>query len=407
MQLIRMPTHGCGCLAGKLRAAPNSGDAGKHCLHLCQAVSCLRFIKQCVLAMNTVDQLLVERQAGSSMQDAIAAVTDKLPTLEKQLSRARTQASILGDASSSLQLQRVCQLMESSVSELEQQLSSFCSEQSETAGQAGQPHNTATVGAVDSKAAAIRRIAAQLKQELAAFQESMSSSEQQQLEELTRQEVVQYLVQRQQTDIEGQVATMLRWQDAIRTEASSSSQRSKLRQKLSQGEAQLKRLVEGYNSLAAALSSRRLPAADLEAVKKGEYPWQFDGVEQDAPHSVPLKLRLEVCQKWQWLQRTKEGKQQVQQAMRNYVHYYQALLQELHDAATSGNSCNIMLPAYRMGAAFCQRQLKAAEPFVSVTRGKFVMPEPGAGVQVAVAAQRVPLLRQLPLDQFVKGAVQP
>jgi hypothetical protein len=222
--------------AGKLRAAPNSGDAGRHCLHLCQAVTCLRFIKQCVLAMDTVDQLLMERQAGSSMQDAIATVTAKLPTLETQLSRARTQASILGDASSSLQLRRVCQLMESSVLELEQQLTSFCQQQDGQEEQADQQHPAG--GAVSKRAAAIRCLATQLKQKLTAFQHSMSNSEQQKLEEVTRQEVVQYLVQCQQTDIEGQVATMLRWQEAIRTEASSSSQRTKLRQKLTHDAAQ-------------------------------------------------------------------------------------------------------------------------------------------------------------------------
>lgn len=379
--------------AGKLRAAPNSGDAGRHCLHLCQAVTCLRFIKQCVLAMDTVDQLLMERQAGSSMQDAIATVTAKLPTLETQLSRARTQASILGDASSSLQLRRVCQLMESSVLELEQQLTSFCQQQDGQEEQADQQHPAG--GAVSKRAAAIRCLATQLKQKLTAFQHSMSNSEQQKLEEVTRQEVVQYLVQCQQTDIEGQVATMLRWQEAIRTEASSSSQRAKLRQKLTQGEVQLKRLVEDYNTLAGAVRSRQLPEADLDAVKQGEYPWQFDGVEPGALHQVPLKLRLEVCQKWQWLHRTREGQQHVLQGMLNFVHYYQALLVELQNAATSSASDSTMLPAYRLGMSFCQQQLKAAEAFAVATGGKFTMPEAGAGVHAAEQARRVPLLRHL------------
>jgi hypothetical protein len=101
----------------------------------------------------------------------------------------------------------------------------------------------------------------------------------------------------------------------------------------------------------------------------------------------------------------------VLQGMRNFVHYYQALLAELQNAATPSASDDAsvsasdsasdsisdsaMLPAYRMGMAFCQKQLKAAEAFAAATGGRFTIPEEGAGVQAAVHARRVPLLRHL------------
>ena len=159
----------------------------------------------------------------------------------------------------------------------------------------------------------------------------MSSSERQALEQQTRQDVVLHVVQATQADIEAQLFSMSKWQAAIRKEADSSKERTKLRQKLSDGEARLKKMVDDYNKLALSLRSVQLPAADLEVVKSGHLPWQFDGAEdaQQQQHPVALKTRLEVCEKWQWLQRTMEGQEQVLKGMLNFVHYYQALQHEL------------------------------------------------------------------------------
>jgi chromosome segregation ATPase len=347
-------------------------------MHLSLALSNMRFITQHLLAVDGVDELLMDSATGFSLRGAVSAILAKLPTLEIQLQRAHKQASTIAAASSSVALQEVCKHISSSATELEDLLVSLTQAQ----GKKGVQQQTELA----STAASIRASIAALKAHISAFRGSMSSAQQLELERHAKGEVARHLLSCTQEDIEGQLHSMHKWQAAVSKEADTSKQRAQLRQKLSQGDARLEQLVANHNKLAAWL---QLPEADVAAVKAGDLPWQFDGAEIQ-PHQVPLKERLEFCEKWQWLQRTREGAKHVLEGMQSYVLYYQALGARLQEAAGGEDVSWGQLAALHRGMAFCRRQLEAAEGFVAGTNHKFQLPAAGAGVKAAQELRRWP-----------------
>jgi hypothetical protein len=386
------------CCAGKLSTTAVGADAAAHCLHLNMAVNQLRFIKQYRAAISDIDNMLMDHAAGEGLQDAIAGVVARLPTFEIQLKRAKTHAGIISSATSNIALRGVCQVMEASVQELENNLQDMCS-----TGQDQQQHVAAQ---------AISDLVASLKQQLQAF--NLDPAEIQQ----ARQELTRHLVLTLQTDIEGQLSSLRKWQHAITQKATTCKQRTHLRQKLSQGDKALAKMVDSYNKLVGSLHGNYQPEqADLARLKAGEVPWQFDGAE-DGPAAVPLEDRIAICHQWQWVQRCREGEGILLHAMHNFVHYYQAMHAELGEAcalsaeeaplaeeappaelqpAETAAAPALLRPGlqalYRRGIAFCQRQLQTAESFVTATNGRFQMPDAADGIAAAAVAGCKPVLQ--------------
>lgn len=362
-------------------------------LNLGMAIQQLKFVDQYLSTLADIQSMLVGYTVKDGLGEAIAKVSNRLPTLRLQLGRATKQAEIIGSAASSLELQGACELMEASVQQLSEALQTLCS----------------THEIPDRQAAAageITKIAAGLKEQLGNFRNGFTGAQETALVKEARRDLVDYMVLEMQADIEGLLYSIRRWEQGVSKEATTSKQRTHLRSKAADGRKTLERKIKNYNKFVEQLTSRP-PQIVLEAGLKGDLPWYFQGLDGQGA-GVTFKEKMDITEKYQWLLRCREQKALVLQQMEGYVVYYQTLLGQLWHAIDTWAGCVEGLSWVMMsGLEFGKQQLEKAAPFTAATGRMFDVDTYGEAVHQARADAAELAARHIRLVGGLRGWEDP
>jgi hypothetical protein len=347
------------CTTGKQRSLHRDGDRRGEALGLGLAVHQLRFVDQYLKTLADIKSLMVSCTVKDGLAEAIGKVSGRLPVLQTQLRNAQARAQVIGDASSSVLLQGVCELMEASVQQLGQELGSLCS---------------TTRRDKDQKAAAeaLKTLATQLQTQLSTFKKKLAKKELDTLVGEARKEVVQYYVEDMQADIEGQLYSIMKWSVNISKQATTAKQRTYLRGKVADGKAALQRKIDHYNKFVKSLRPQRHGIIDGEEALCGELPWHYDELAADA--GVTFREKMDIAEKYEWRIRCQEQEGLVLEQMAGYVRYYQTLYGQLEQAvegwAVHVPGCEQLM---QHGMLFARAQLQKASAFAGETAGAFKM----------------------------------
>lgn len=360
----------------KMAAAGRGDDPRKEAMELNGAVNQLTFIKQYLKAVESIDQAVAG--PGEELQ---AAVSKKMKELEMQLGRARRQAGNIAEASSSLELRSVCELMVATATQLDTHLAAVV-----RLGTAAHGAAHLREEAVDD----IRALVGEVRDRLTAFKSTAGGDSE--LVRRTIKELSAYAVLKAQRDIEGLVWCMRKWVADITERATTSKQRTKLRGKLADADASLQQKAEGYNKLVGRMQAQPRPAMiDVGQVKRTfELPWEFDGVEE-VRSSIPFKEKLRVCEKYHRIMRCREQTKLVVGSMRNYMVYYTSLKAELEIALqVDGEPMRGMVAMFHRSIDFCDMQLRQGhEKFGSSHPEVFIVDATTAAGRGLLQAARV------------------